>query len=161
MTSLPQLRRLSDAKGANLVEAAIITPLLLLLTFAIVDFSLLFYAHLALENGVSQATRYGVTGRLMEDPDNPGGTLSRTDSIKAAMRRATPTLTIGDDAFSFSHMTTGSTTWQNGSGGPNDIERVTINYTWNLYTPLLRPFFTNGAINLRVASTMKNESRFQ
>jgi Flp pilus assembly protein TadG len=32
-----KVRRLSDAKGANLVEAAIITPLLLLLTFAIVD----------------------------------------------------------------------------------------------------------------------------
>ena len=56
-------RRLSDARGANLVEAAVITPLLLLLTLAIVDFSAMFYAYLALEHGVSQATRYAITGR--------------------------------------------------------------------------------------------------
>ena len=46
-----------------MLEAAIITPLLLLLTFSIVDFGALFYVYLALENGVSQATRYGVTGQ--------------------------------------------------------------------------------------------------
>ena len=35
--------RLRDARGANLVEAAIATPLLLLLTFGIVDFGTFFY----------------------------------------------------------------------------------------------------------------------
>ena len=56
------IKRLGDASGANLLEAALITPLLLLLTFSIVDFSSLFYVYLSLENGVSHATRYGVTG---------------------------------------------------------------------------------------------------
>jgi hypothetical protein len=28
-------------------------------------------------------------------------------------------------------------------------------------TPLLRPFFSNGELNFKVSSTMKNESRFQ
>ena len=73
------VRRLRDATGSNMVEAAIITPLLLLLTFAVMDFGGLFYAYLALENGVSQATRYGVTGNTMDDPANPGTPLSRTD----------------------------------------------------------------------------------
>ena len=40
------------------------TPLLLLLTFSIVDFAALFYVYLALENGASQATRYAVTGQV-------------------------------------------------------------------------------------------------
>ena len=61
-------RRLSDARGANLVEAAVVTPLLLLLTLAIVDFSSMFYAYLALEHGVSQATRFAVTGRTLDRP---------------------------------------------------------------------------------------------
>ena len=87
-------RRLKDATGATLLEAAIITPLLLLLTFSIADFGGLFYAYLALENGVSQATRFAVTG-------NTTGSLSREDSIKAAMRSATPTLSIPDGAFTF------------------------------------------------------------
>ena len=66
------VKRLRDAKGTSLIEAAIITPLFLLLTFSIVDFGALFYAYLALENGVSLASRYGVTGRAMDDPLNPG-----------------------------------------------------------------------------------------
>ena len=64
-------RRLRDTAGTSMLEAAIITPLLLLLTLSIVDFGALFYVYLALENGVSQATRYGVTGNVMDDPCIP------------------------------------------------------------------------------------------
>lgn len=153
-----KVRRLGDSKGANLVEAAIITPLLLLMTFTIVDFAAMFYCYLALEHGVSQATRFAVTGQEM----NPGGTpIGREASIKTAMRGATPTLTIPDSAFSFSFMAMNGTTWAAGLGGPNDVGRVTVNYNWQFMTPLVRPFFTNGQINLRVQSTMKNETLFQ
>jgi hypothetical protein len=147
-------RRLKDATGATLLEAAIITPLLLLLTFSIADFGGLFYAYLALENGVSQATRFAVTGNSM-------GSLSRAESIKAAMRSATPTLTIPDGAFSFQHMPVGGSSWVGGTGGPGEIEKVTITYTWPLMTPLLRPFFASGSLTMKVESMMKNESRFQ
>ena len=154
-------RLLRDTAGVNIVEAAIITPLLLLLTFSVVDFASLFYVYLALENGLSQATRYAVTGQQMPDPANPATPLSRTASIKAVMRSSTPTLTIPDAAFSFASMPPGGTTWNAGVGGPGDIEKVTVNYTWNIMTPLLRPFFTNGQITFVVDSVMKNESRFQ
>ena len=155
------VRRLRDATGSNMVEAAIITPLLLLLTFAVIDFGGLFYAYLALENGVSQATRYGVTGNAMDDPAHPGTPLSRTDSMKLAMRQATPTLTLDDSAFTFQHMPTGGATWLAGTGGPSDIEKLEINYTWSFFDPLLRPFFPGGQMNITVDSSMKNEGRFQ
>jgi Flp pilus assembly protein TadG len=122
MTSTARIiKRLRDSTGATLVEAALITPLLLLLTFSIVDFASLFYVYLALENGVSQATRFGVTGGTT-------GTLSRTDSIMAAMRSATPSLTIPDDKFTFEHMAKGGTVWLAGTGGPDEIEKVTVDY---------------------------------
>jgi Flp pilus assembly protein TadG len=152
-------RRLSDAKGANIVEAAVMTPLLLLLTFAIVDFSSMFYAYLALEHGVSQATRLAITGQTMNDP-NTGAPLSREASIKQKMRQSTPTLTIPDGAFSFSFMAPNSSTWSGGLGGPGTVGRVTITYNWSFMTPLIRPFFTGGAMTLRVESTMKNEAVF-
>ena len=155
------VRRLRDTAGTSIVEAAVITPLLLLLTFSIADFGALFYVFLALENGVSQASRYGVTGNLLDDPANPGTPLSRTDSIKTAMRQATPTLTLPDSAFTFSSMAPGAGGWTGGTGGPGDIEKVSVDYTWSLLTPLLRPFFTGGQIHLRVDSAMKNEARFQ
>jgi Flp pilus assembly protein TadG len=152
-------RRLRDDKGANIIEAAVMTPLLLLLTFAIVDFSSMFYAYLALEHGVSQATRLAITGRTMNDP-NTGAPMSRADSIKQKMRESTPTLTIPDGAFQFSFMPSGSSSWQSGLGGPGDIGRVTVTYNWTFMTPLIRPFFTGGAMTLTVQSTMKNEAVF-
>jgi Flp pilus assembly protein TadG len=158
MRRILKLRRLGDSKGANLVEAAIITPLLLLLTFSIVDFAAMFYCYLALEHGVSQATRFAITGQQMSASGSPIG---REASIKAAMREATPTLTIPDNAFSFSFMPMNGSSWASGLGGANDVGRVTVNYTWNFMTPLIRPFFPNGQISLRVQSTMKNETVFQ
>ena len=152
---------LKDTAGVSLIEGAIVTPLMLLLTFGIVDFAALFYSYLSLENGVSQATRYGITGNVMDDPNHPGSQLSRDGSIQSAMRAATPTLTITDDMFSFSHLSPGSSSWQGGAGGPGDIERVAVTYTWTPLTPLIRPFFPGGKLTITVDSTMKNESRFQ
>ena len=153
------IKRLKDATGATLLEAAIITPLLLLLTFSIADFGGLFYVYLALENGVSQATRQAITGNTVNGPS--GTPLSRDAAIMAAMRAATPSLTIPDSAFTFEHMAVGGTSWVGGTGGPGEIEKVTINYTWPLMTPLLKPFFTGGQLSMKVESMMKNESRFQ
>ena len=144
-----------------MLEAAIITPLLLLLTFAIVDLGTMFSVYLALENGVSQATRFAVTGNLAPDPNNAGQMLSRASSIIAAMRDATPTLTIPDQAFTFSHLPQGAASWVGGTGGPGDVEKVAVDYTWTMMTPLMRPFFANGQIQLHVESAMKNEGRFQ
>ena len=150
-------RRVRETAGNSLLEAAIITPLLLLLTLSIIDFGALFYVYLALENGVSQATRYGVTGNVMPDPSNPANNLSHDDSIKAAMRSATPTLTLPDAAFSFQFMPAGGGAWQAGSGGPNQLSKLRVNYTWRLINPMLWPFFPGGQITFNVESSMKNE----
>jgi len=150
-------KRLRDESGTSLIEAALITPLFLLLTFAIADFGAVFYAYLALENGVSVATRYAVTGQRMDDPAMPGVQLSREGSIKAAMRQATPTLTINDSQFTFSHRAPGGGAWVGGAGGPGELERVTVNYNWTFMTPIVGAFFTNGQLPLRVESSMKNE----
>jgi hypothetical protein len=77
------------------------------------------------------------------------------------MRQATPTLTLDDSAFTFNHMSVGGSSWQAGTGGPGEIEKVTVDYTWDILTPIMRPFFTNGQIHFTVDSAMKNEARFQ
>ena len=157
----PRRSRFRNARGTSMVEAALIAPLLIFLTISIVDFGLMFYCYLALENGISQATRFAVTGNVKDDPANPGTPLSRTDSIKLAMRQATPTLTIPDAAFTFNHMAVGGAAWLAGVGGPQEIEKVTVAYTWTFFNPMMWPFFPNGQISMRVDSAMKNESRFQ
>src|SRR5207245_4156899 len=126
----PIRKLLHEVSGTNFIEAALILPLELLLTFGVIDFATLCYEYLALENGVSQATRYVVTGQQMADPSNPGNFFNRQDSIKQAMRMATPTLNVPDSAFAFQHMAPGAGGWSGGVGGPGDIEKVTINYTY-------------------------------
>jgi Flp pilus assembly protein TadG len=148
------LRRSRDSEGNTLIETAIVLPLLLLVTLAVVDFGALFYVDLALENGVSQAARYGVTGNVMTG-------LTREQSIMTTMRQATPTLTIADSAFAFSYLAPGSSVWASGPAPPGDIEMVTVNYTWKIITPLIQPFFKNGQINFTVQSSMQTESLFQ
>ncbi len=150
----PLGKRLRDADGQSLIEAAIITPLMLLLTIGIFEFGAMFYAFLSLQNGVGQATRFAITGNTIG-----GG--SRIDSVKAAMRTTTPTLTIPDSAFSFSHLPSGGSAFVSGVGGPGEVEKVTINYTWTFFTPLMRPFFPSGRMTMTVDSTMKNEPKFQ
>jgi len=146
-------RRRRGAKGANLIEAAIMTPLILLVTFAIVDFGAIFYVWLALQNGVSQATRFGVTGNTM-------GGMSREDSVRRALQDATPTLTIPNASITFSNMPVGGTTWSGGLGAEGAVGRVTVTYTWSLLTPLVRVFFSSGQITISAESTMTTERRF-
>jgi Flp pilus assembly protein TadG len=154
------LNGLADSSGQSLLEAAVITPLLLIMTFGIVDFGSLLWTFVSLENGVSQATRYAITGQAMDDPGNPGQKLGREASIKAAMRNATPRITLPDTDFVFSHLTPGAQSWSSGAGGPSDVGKVTVTHTWKPLTPILKPFLTNGQMTVRVDSAMRNEANW-
>lgn len=142
--------------GAGLVEGALVLVLLLLLVFTIIDCGVLFYVYLSLEQGISEASRYGITGQVRADPNDPNNSLSREDSIKLIMREWNALVNLPDSAFTFEHLV--GSTWTAGSGGPGDISRVTVNYSWRLITPLVRPMFPNGQASMRVSSTMKNEA---
>ena len=150
-----RIARLRGERGNSMIEAALITPMLLIMTFAILDFSMILYTWLTLESGVSQATRYAITG-------NVSGGMSREESIKAAFRNATPTLNVPDGAFSFSHMSGGGGGWTGGAGQPNDIEKVTVTYTYDLMVLqlLMGPLFNTRDITFTVESAMKNEGAF-
>ena len=157
---LKRLRNLRDTSGQNLLEGALVTPLLLILTFGIMDFAWMLHVYLSLENGVSQATRFAITGNEMDDPDNPGTPLSREAAILAKMKGQMPSLNLDSATITFSHMSPGSSSWASGAGGPDDIGRVSVDYTWTPLTPIVRPLLTGGVMNMRVESAMKNESRF-
>ena len=140
-----------SSRGAALAETGIIITLLIPLTFAVLDFAGILYAFQAMQNGVSQATRFAVTGN--HGTDGSGAALSRDESIRQAMRAATPGFQIADNAFTFYNVSKGTPN----TGGPNDIIRVTVTYDWQLLTPILQPFFPSGHVTVRVALTMRNE----
>src|SRR6266404_1734824 len=140
-----------SSRGTALAETGIIITLLIPLTFAVLDFAGILYTFQAMQNGVSQATRFAVTGNTVNDPS--GAAMPRDQAIRQAMRAATPGFQIDDGAFTFDNLSKGTS----GIGDPNDIIRVTVTYDWQLLTPILQPFFSSGHVTVRVASTMRNE----
>lgn len=137
-----------------MIEAAILTPLLLLVTFAIMEFASILYCNLALQNGVAQATRYGVTGQVVAGKN-------RVESMKIAFHQATPTLSVPDANFVFDHLPVGGSNFVGGTGGPGEVERLSVSYEWTVFTPLMRAFIPSGRVILRADSSMKNETLFQ
>ena len=138
-----------SSPGQALIETAIGIVLLLLLTFSVMDAAMLFFTYLTLQNGVTEATRFAVTGQSPNDADHP---TQHEDAIMQVMRNATPGLALADSEFSFYDITTQSP----GTGGPSHIIQVTV--THPLQLPIAWPLAGNGGvITLRVSATMRNE----
>jgi len=122
----------------------------MLLSLSVVEAAMLFFAYLTLQNGVTAATRFGVTGQDPNDDDHP---TRHEDSIMRVMRDATG-LKLEDGEFTFYDITTQSS----GTGGPNDIIQVTVTHPWLLISPMVWPLVGNGGvITLRVSAMMRNE----
>ena len=150
-TSAPSAGSPRPVRGQALLETAIGVVLLLLLSFSVLDGARLFFAYLTLQNGVTAATRYAVTGQERDDADN----LTRhEDAIRRVIRDATPGLGIAHDDVHFYNLTTGGLD----AGGPGNVIQVEIKYPWQFISPLVWPLVGNqGRITLSVSATMKNE----
>src|SRR5262249_8166404 len=83
---------LSSQRGQASVETAIAVVVLVGFMLSVIDGALLFWTYLTLENGITEATRFAITQQQLDDPNNPGGQLSRIDSIEAVMRQQSPPL---------------------------------------------------------------------
>lgn len=148
--------RWKSSKGQGLIETAFILLLLLTLTFAVIDFAILFYVHQSLENAVGQATRFAITGQAKQGTDPNTGqpiTLDRAESIKKAMQDATM-LDMSTATCTFTNITDPS---GDPTGSPGDIINVKVAYDWTIATPLFWSVFPDGKVKLTVSSAMKNE----
>jgi Flp pilus assembly protein TadG len=143
--------RLKNDDGANLVEAALILPLILWIIFAGVEFGGIVYAQMTLQNGVTLATRYAITQNVIAGQ-------TRQASIITTLNADTPSLTINPSTITFSHLVPGTTTWLAGDGAPGSIEKIAVDYSWTLLTPFMPYIFGTNSITLHAESSMKNES---
>ena len=75
-------------KGQAMVEFLLVAPLFFFLIFAVFDFGRLFLVEMEIENAVQEAGRFASTGNHLPDPKNPGQSLSRVNSIIAAVQQA-------------------------------------------------------------------------
>jgi hypothetical protein len=81
--------------GQNVVEFALVMPMLFAILFGIVDMSRVLQAYTAVYHAAREAARYASTGR--QEPSG-GGYLSRADSVKLQARGALAGLILDDAA---------------------------------------------------------------
>jgi Flp pilus assembly protein TadG len=77
-------RRLGDQRGAELIEMAIVTPILLMILAGIFDFGFLFRGWEVVTNAAREGARVGVLPDYDCDPDMPDDIEDRVDAYMGA-----------------------------------------------------------------------------
>lgn len=142
-----------DVRGQSLVEFAIVASLLFLLIFGVIDFGRLFYTQETLQHALREAGRFAVTGQHLADPDKPGQTLSRIDSIVETAKRYA--LGIDVSKVTISSPEGGDT---RPAGGPRETIVISLTSDLKLITPYIGQFFgPDGVYSFKVSTTFLNE----
>jgi Flp pilus assembly protein TadG len=136
--------RVSEVRGAVLIEFAFSLPLLLLLIVGIFDFGFLFQKYQVLTNAAREGARMAVlTGYL------PGDVQNRVTAYLAAGGAVgTPTTTVANGIIA------------PGSGAPFTTKRVTVTlpHTFTYLGPIATMFGGSfGTVTLTATSEMRTE----
>ncbi len=173
--------------GSTALEFALILPVMIAVVFGILDFALVFFVDVLLENGVRQAARFGLTGQgdtlaAREDAliaivvDSGFGFIeaSRTFvttrvfdtfadiGVGEPFADTSPFNGVYDLGESFSDLN-GNGVWDGipgtpGAGGPDQIVAYTVTTTWAPLTPFIEPFAgEDGTFALHAAIAIRNE----
>jgi Flp pilus assembly protein TadG len=153
-------------KGSAIVEFALAALFLMMVLFAIIEFSYLWWVNLSMQHAVREGARYAsVTGssNFPLIPGNPATSAQqRCDAVVTAIKansmgvydRVSPILT-----YSTVDPATGNiVAMASGCGGASQIIMIKLVCALPLITPIMKPFFTNGKYNFTVNATILNEA---
>ncbi len=138
----PPAQLLTRESGQDLIESALVLPLLLLLVFGIVEFSVLAFRYSTVTNVAREAARAGLLP--VNATCNLGCRNSAAESAGAVLATAAG-LAPGDLIIS-------------AAGSTLDMSRVSVAYDSDLLTgPLIQAFGGRTTVHLAAASSMKRE----
>jgi len=140
-----------STKGQSMVEFLLVAPLFFFLIFAVADFGRLFLVQMEVENAVQEAARFASTGNHLPDPNNPGQSLSRVNSIIATLQQAAFGQQVANIQISSLQGGSGS------AGGPGDTVTVSVTSNLKLMTPMVARGFPNGTYTFTSSVSFKNE----
>jgi len=172
--------------GATAVEFAIIAPVLIFLTFAIVESGIAFAADIVLKNATYDAARTGRTGFVSENSTqdatvkakirNQAGVFMDADKLVItslsykgfdALKKPEPFTDkngngVRDDGENFTDVN-GNGVYDidqgaNGYGGTAQVVLYTVTYPWTFHTPVLKQLVGNdGTVELTATAVVQNE----
>lgn len=122
-------------RGQELVEFALILPLLLLLMVGIFEFGYVVFAYNTLSNAVREGARYGSV-----HPDDPAAIIARAQRLTGGLDQSK----LGEDAWTVEVTDTRVS--------------VSVEYEHSLMTGFIfQPFGFGNTLTLRAASSMQTE----
>ena len=137
------MRRLRRQTGSNLVEFALVSPLLLVLVFGIVDFSLALYDKAVVTNASREGARAGMVYRY---PDRVDDT-----EIQTVINNY-----LGSRLVNFGGSPPTVTITRGGAGSSGDSLTVTVQYFYN-HVAIANFIPGLGSLNLTATTVMRME----
>jgi Flp pilus assembly protein TadG len=155
------LRKMTDSKGATIIEFALVLPIFALLLFAIIEFGHYFFVQHTLQFATREGTRLALVGGTLNDPS--GNPMTRQASIiqtikdyaSIAVNPAALQISIFPVGPGYTDPANWQTTTDPGSGG--SYMRVRVLYTFNFLTPLIGQFFPSGHQVITAQALYRNE----
>jgi Flp pilus assembly protein TadG len=129
------------------VEFTLVLPLLLVLFFSIIEFSLYFYTRVSLRHVVRESARFAVTGNVLSD--SAGKPMSRAKSVEYMILTGAPAVKLTPSNIT---MTPAD------GGGPGQVVRFNVSYAYTAKLPPFALIFPNGRLMINVATVTKNET---
>lgn len=148
--------RRDRCRGSVLVEAGLALPIIIILVLAVLDFARVHHTRSRLQNAVSQATRYAITGNKLSDEDNPGLYLTREDSILKLVKKISGLHDLDTGAVEILTVRPDGTT-SVGAGKPGDVVLVTVSYHVDVFTPGLAVLFPGSSYRFSCTARFRNE----
>jgi Flp pilus assembly protein TadG len=148
--------------GSVVVEAAIVYPVFLLLVFSALEFGLIMYTSGLVNDALIEASRYGITGDNYAELQNPKlPVMSREQFIQNFVTQRLSLLCASGSCITMTAAPYNGWTLTNSSGAAfgagGQIVKYTVQYNWNIISPLLMPFLgTNYVISS--STVVKNEA---
>jgi Flp pilus assembly pilin Flp len=176
----------ASEEGATAVEFAIISPVLIFITFAIIETGIAFAADILLKNATYDAARTGRTGFVSEKSTqdatvkqkirSEAGVIMDADKlvIKSlsykgfdVLKKPEPFIDkngngVRDNGENFTDVN-GNGVYDkdqgaSGYGGTAQVVIYTVTYPWTFHTPLLnRLIGNNGTVELTATAVVQNE----
>lgn len=182
-----RLRRLLRAsEGSSVIDFAIIAPVFILFVVGILEFSMLMLGETLLQSAVTDASRFGLTGRTLVgqtreeviadlvatrtygliDVDRLEFDTLVYPSFDSVGRPETFTDQNGNGAWDAGEAfvdINGNGQWDDdmgavGLGGPDDVVLYRVRYEWRMLTPMFRAIFPpDGVIPMEASLAVRNE----
>jgi hypothetical protein len=143
-------------RGNVIVETALALPILLIIILATFDYARIHHTRTRLQDAVSQATRFAITGRQLSDPSRPGMMLSRKDSVLRVLRDLSGISDLSESNVKISSVDNKGVV-KSGPGGPGDVVIVEVSYAVEVLTPLLSVAFPDKHYRFTCSSRFRNE----